>query len=458
MKRLLVKGVLALTASTVFLPIVLTPKAYASSVAETASSPQELETLLQAHFTDRDSNFTVHYTGDANVIEQKVDDIQKDIQDKDAYLGFSLKGWEVRISGVEGDAELTFTVNYWDTKAQEDYVNERVQQILSQIIHPGMTDDEKEKAIHDYIVLHVAYDETETKYSPYNALAEGTTVCQGYSMLAYKMLTEAGIQNYMVDGQADGQNHGWNLVNIDGKWYHLDTTWDDPVPDRPGKVSYKYYNLTDDQIKHLNHTWVKNFPAAVSSYQADLANKIKNDPAHAAIYRDLGISLGYDENSLPISSIPPIPTSHSTPAALSAPAQSSISLPANSVIFKPGSTTYWQNGKQVQMDIAPFIKDDRVYVPVRFIAQSLGISSGDIQWDEKSNTVIIFSGSRVIQMKVGDKKLTVNGAEVSIPVPILRNKNDTNNRVMLPYRFIATALGAKVDWDPAAQEITVQLP
>ena len=90
-------------------------------------------------------------------------------------------------------------------------------------------------------ILNVAYDSTYTEYSAYAALFLGRAVCQGYSLLTYKMMWEAGIEARIVDGEA--MNHSWNMVNICGNWYHLDVTWDDPVPDVSGRVLYGYYKF-----------------------------------------------------------------------------------------------------------------------------------------------------------------------------------------------------------------------
>ena len=84
------------------------------------------------------------------------------------------------------------------------------------------------KAIHDYVVKHVSYDTSYKAYTAYEALVNRSAVCQGYALLTYQLLKEAGIENHFVTGTGDGQPHAWNLVKIENKWYHLDTTFDDP--------------------------------------------------------------------------------------------------------------------------------------------------------------------------------------------------------------------------------------
>jgi len=152
------------------------------------------------------------------------------------------------------------------TKQQEEYVSQKVKQILSKILTPGMNDHKKLKAIHDYIVSNVAYDKTKSRFSAYYALIEQRAVCQGYALLAYKMLTEVGIDARIVSGITDGGEHSWNMVKLDGNWYHINFTWNDPVPDEPGRVLYDYYNLTDNEISKT-HKWDHSlYPAATTPY------------------------------------------------------------------------------------------------------------------------------------------------------------------------------------------------
>jgi len=130
-----------------------------------------------------------------------------------------------------------------------------------------MNDDQKEKVIHEYIVTHVAYDTTLSKFSAYEALKNGKTVCSGYAQLAYKMLNESGIETKIILGKGNGENHAWNLVKLHDTWFHLDCTWDDPLPDVLGRVLYTYYNLNDEKISK-DHSFVKSdYPVATNVYE-----------------------------------------------------------------------------------------------------------------------------------------------------------------------------------------------
>lgn len=58
----------------------------------------------------------------------------------------------------------------------------------------------------------------------------------------------------IIIGKGNGEAHAWNIVKIEGKWYQIDVTWDDPVPDIPERIGYDYF-LIPDKIMRENHTW-----------------------------------------------------------------------------------------------------------------------------------------------------------------------------------------------------------
>lgn len=170
---------------------------------------------------------------------------------------------------------IKFKINYLTTKSQEVAVQKKVDQVLANIITPLMTTFQKVKAVNDYVVSNAVYGEN-TKSSPHSAYAllmEGQAVCQGYALLTYKMLNQIGVEVQYVVGVVNGnEDHAWNLVKVDGKWYHLDTTWNDPLPNRVGTSSYDYFLVTDSQLKK-DHKWVtSDYPAATSTTYSYMQN------------------------------------------------------------------------------------------------------------------------------------------------------------------------------------------
>ncbi|MBZ4666188.1 cell wall-binding repeat-containing protein [Mahella sp.] len=161
-------------------------------------------------------------------------------------------------------SHVDFVISDNSTQMKEYY--NKAKTIISKIIKPGMTDLQKEKAVHDYIVNNVRYDiknynnntVPDESYSPYGALVKGVAVCEGYAWATKLLLNMAGIESTVVEGGG----HAWNIVKINGKCYHLDTTWDEPVTSNDKNIlRYDYFNLNDAQIGK-DHFWDRNkYPA-----------------------------------------------------------------------------------------------------------------------------------------------------------------------------------------------------
>lgn len=121
-----------------------------------------------------------------------------------------------------------------------------VQKALS-VLRPGMTDLEKAIALHDYLVTICDYDDSLTRYSPYDTLVRGSSVCQGYLLAYSDLLNRAGIEN--VPAVSQKMNHGWNLVKLDGNWYHVDVTWDNTNGTPSDWVFHDNFLRTDSGIR-----------------------------------------------------------------------------------------------------------------------------------------------------------------------------------------------------------------
>lgn len=121
-------------------------------------------------------------------------------------------------------------------------------------------------------------------------------------------------------------------------------------------------------------------------------------------------------------------------------------------VFAIDSTTYTVDGKEMTMDVAPYIKDSRTFMPVFFVAQALGVNENNIMWEPHTKTVTILKGDRIAQMTIGSNILTVNGAQI-----VMDTAPEINNgRTMLPVFFVGQALGAEVIWDGDARTVEVR--
>ena len=131
-------------------------------------------------------------------------------------------------------------------------------------IEPGMTEYDKEVAVHDFIVNKCTYDKSDlddlTIYSSYGVLINGRAVCEGYARTTALLLKLLDVDVELISGDAKGEmaggsdlGHMWNQVCIDGVWYHYDATWDDPTGDSD-VLAHLYLNVSD-QILSLDHEW-----------------------------------------------------------------------------------------------------------------------------------------------------------------------------------------------------------
>ena len=151
------------------------------------------------------------------------------------------------------------------TPRQQAYVYEQVRLIVPTIITPEMNALDRQLAIHYWLIDNLEYDHTGKYIDAYSALTVGKTVCGGYATLYSLMLAEAGIESKVVTGKnihnPDPLGHAWNLVKIDGKWYHADATW----ADREGR-ELLYFNRSDADFDRKGYYWDRSkYPKAPSN-------------------------------------------------------------------------------------------------------------------------------------------------------------------------------------------------
>ncbi|MGI5822228.1 MAG: copper amine oxidase N-terminal domain-containing protein [Bacteroidales bacterium] len=120
-------------------------------------------------------------------------------------------------------------------------------------------------------------------------------------------------------------------------------------------------------------------------------------------------------------------------------------------VFTIGEPAFTVNGVEMTMDVAPYIKNDRTFLPVRFVSNAVGVANENIYWNDATKTVTIIKGERAVQMTIGSKIMKINGAEIAIDVaPEIKA-----DRTMLPIRALSTALGCEILWDDATRTVTI---
>lgn len=164
---------------------------------------------------------------------------------------------------INGRLKINYSKSKEVLKDNQLKLQKKRDKIVEKIIEESMSDYEKTKIIHDYIVNNSRYDErlfTERdvppeSYTAYGNLVLGVGVCEGYAKSMKYLLDKVGVESIVVVGNSKNQNHAWNLVKIDDEYYHIDATWDDPISDNGENIiQYNYFNLTDEEISKT-HKW-----------------------------------------------------------------------------------------------------------------------------------------------------------------------------------------------------------
>lgn len=257
------------------------------ALAYEATNLNELENFMVENMNKYMESFEFKYLGEVGSLDSTINKI---IQ-KDLYLKANLESLKWTITERANVSTINVEAKYITTKTEREESIKKIKTILDQIITPSMNEHEKVKAVHDYIVINSKYDTTLKFYSDYDLLYRGTSVCNGYALLTYHMLRELNIPVKLVIGTANNIPHIWNMVKFGDYYFHLDTTWDDPVPDT-NTISYDYYMLTEEEISR-DHVIDK--AIAIPSSSKSYYSYLKEESLDGLIY-DLGLDI-YNENS-----------------------------------------------------------------------------------------------------------------------------------------------------------------
>ncbi len=161
------------------------------------------------------------------------------------------KSYNVYISAKEGE---TYFADGFTSTEQIDRAIGQIEETKNNIIRNLSGNDYKKiMTIHDYIIDNVEYDSTYEAlgtYSLYGAFVGKTCVCEGYAKSLKYLANSINIECEIMQGTATNsagktETHAWNCIKLDGNWYLMDPTWDDPIIVGNGyKVNvykYKYF-------------------------------------------------------------------------------------------------------------------------------------------------------------------------------------------------------------------------
>lgn len=241
------------------------------------AAKKTLETFFQKNSKNNEENQTENLTEKKTTIESSavtentkspvnIEKEKKDIMDslpadliqvaKDMY-----DNTDIIWAYETGDSSLVS-----DPKKQK--ILEHCKKVIHEEIRETMSDAEKEIAIHNYMVSWMNYDKkalgredemSKDADNPYGALINKTAICTGYTTSFQLFMDLLDIPCISVEGKSftgtEGE-HAWNMVNLEGDWYYVDVTWDDPIGIVMNKrMARSYLNITEKEMRETSHMW-----------------------------------------------------------------------------------------------------------------------------------------------------------------------------------------------------------
>jgi len=121
-------------------------------------------------------------------------------------------------------------------------------------------------------------------------------------------------------------------------------------------------------------------------------------------------------------------------------------------VFTVGLAEFEISGVKNTMDVAPYIKDGRVFLPLRYFSRAVGVPDDNIIWNQDDQSVEIKKDGTVVKLVIGSDVMTVGSAQVRMDT---KPEIIAPGRTMLPLRWAAEALGSDVSWDEKTRQVKV---
>ena len=225
-----------------------------------AQTPQDILNVYYTVINAGKDQFTVYcdkeYTDCLDEVQRLAND-QNTLSDINNYAhpynGFSHIETEY---DTLGRVSISITKNY--TQSDILAINQKIDELYPTIVSDSNTLVDNIRNIHDYIIDHTRYDSNRSdnkvfEYKSdiaYGPLFEGYAICGGYTDLMQLFLEKMNLKSFRVSSN----EHIWNAVEIDNKWYHIDLTWDDPVAeDGKDYLSHEFLLVDTDRLLSSNH-------------------------------------------------------------------------------------------------------------------------------------------------------------------------------------------------------------
>lgn len=193
-------------------------------------------------------------TLDKDLLEHAYRSVQADYGGMFWVNGYSYTTYTIGEELISIDFKPTYTMTVEERAGIQERINEAVGQILLGIDLEA-SDYEKAKYVFDYLASAVAYrEDAPDNQNIISVFLNHETVCQGYASAMQYLFNQLGIQSVIVTGTANGEPHAWNVVRLDGAYYHMDATWGNSTytgsdGDFGRYINYSYFAVTSEEIE-----------------------------------------------------------------------------------------------------------------------------------------------------------------------------------------------------------------
>ncbi len=167
------------------------------------------------------------------------------------YAQYQFENVAFKSNYSNGIYHITYSFTYRSNAKEELEVNSAVKNFFASVDLNNISDYDLLKKIHDFVLDSCTYSNDFKKnsvYTAWGALCDSDAVCEGYALAFYRLCREAGLDAVMDVSDPDEGCHAWNIVNLGGKCYYVDATWDDSFDENDGD-KYTFFLVDYDTLK-----------------------------------------------------------------------------------------------------------------------------------------------------------------------------------------------------------------
>lgn len=231
------------------------------------NNKKELENVFYTVLNNGWNNFTFYCGSKYKNCLDDVEELSKDASLLSIINNFvhPFNSYNFIYTNYNNLGQISLTIDKVYHGHEIELLENKIEEIYNKIIDDNMDNKEKILTIHDYIINTTSYDTKRAKaitnndldfipsYQSHKAvgpLFQNMAICGGYSDAMSLFLIKMNIPNYRISNDV----HIWNLVYLDGKWYHLDLTWDDPVVNtKEHLLLYDYFLISTSKLFSLKN-------------------------------------------------------------------------------------------------------------------------------------------------------------------------------------------------------------